>query len=122
MARVVAVYIARRFLESPLTWDLPAKRSNPTRARLEPPRVGGEVDGEPALRALAADRLGDRATDRVDGGDVAELHAGRNGKVDLDELGTSDLGDIARVGLEAVAGDDGIHDAPHLGGAPAWGG
>src|SRR3977135_893331 len=82
--------------------------------RLEPPWVGGEVDGEPALRALAADRLGDLTTDRVDSGDVTELHAGGNGKVNLDELGASDLGDIARVGLETVAGDDGIHDAPDM--------
>src|SRR6266550_5101849 len=85
------------------------------RGTLKPPRVGGEVDGEPALRAFTTDRLGDFAADGVDSGDVVEPHAGRNRNVDFDELRTPDLGDVARIGLEAVAGDDRVHDASDMG-------
>src|SRR5437868_13720528 len=103
-----------------------ARLVHPSRRRFAPPqgevvtelkplRVGGEVDGEPALRAFTTDRLGDFAADGVDSGDVVEPHAGRNRNVDFDELRSPDLGDVARIGLEAMAGDDRVHDASDMG-------
>src|SRR3990170_5199347 len=92
-----------------------ALRSMPDwRPTSKPAGVGGEIDGEPALRTLAAQRIGDLAPDRVDLGHIVEPHALRHRDVDLDELGAADLGGVAGVGLEAAAGYHAVHDAANL--------
>ncbi len=88
--------------------------------RLEPPRVGGEIDGEPAVRAFAADRPRDFAPDRIDSRNIVELHPGRHRDVDFYELGAAHLGDIACVGLEAVAFQDVVHHATDVGVEFGW--
>jgi hypothetical protein len=66
-----------------------------------PSFVGREGDGQPLIRSLAlvADGRADLLTDRVQGGDAANLKVGRRHDMDFNEIGASDLGDITGVPL-----------------------
>src|SRR5689334_24940647 len=99
MARVVATYTDNETSSIPKTWDFPAKRSNAASSRdreLEPVRIGGEVDGEPAVGAFSAQRLGNLAADCVGGGDTVDRPSGIHRDMDLDELRAPDFGDVTR--------------------------